>query len=790
MRFRLLGPLEAVAPDGPVTLGGTKQRATLGYLLLNANRVVATSELVEALWEAQDAPATARKILHNAIWGLRTILAERAGPPAHGAPELVTKAPGYLLRVSPDDVDLLVFRRWVAAGRAELAAPAPEEASRLLRKALDLWAGPLLADLAESGIAWPELDAARRDRLDVLEDFFEAELECGRHHAVLGELTMMAEAEPWRERACGQLMLALYRCGRQADALNVYERVRSSLVENLGLEPGHGLRTLQHAILTHDPALTPRTTTPPHKTADHPHRTTTPTTLIPVTAPAPAPARQDTTGQPATTPPVTPPQNSTDGNTGTGGGRGGGRDADSGRDTGAGPGPGPGAGPGWGTSSGPGRGAGSGPGRGEGSGPSAGRGAGSGSGGGERIAVSALLVGLRLGSLDEVAPGEIERALHTVEDVITRFGGTVIAAIGSLTLALFGVQGAGDDDPERAVRAALALRERFSADPHTALRSAVTTGRALVRISPGPEAGRPSAVGTLLDDARTMLGRVPDGEVWMSGAARLATASTVAAKAAEDSSGAWQVLGLPGEEAAFRTDREHELGVLNGLLDWARHSSVPHLVTVLGAPGVGKSHLLAEFERSIAVQCPAPVRVLTARATGQDEPLAVAAVILSRYCGILAGDTARAARARLAAAVWRLPLPKSRRAQMYQGLLPLLPAARAPEETGRREETLNVWAQLLTAAAALEPVVVVIDDAHRAADAVLDRLESLSDGAGTAPLLTVATARPELLERRPGWGGGKHRASALTLLPPQTTPAHQPPHTHPQTPARKRRITV
>ncbi|MFG2896285.1 BTAD domain-containing putative transcriptional regulator [Streptomyces zaomyceticus] len=786
--------------DGPVALGGTKQRATLGYLLLNSNRVVATSELVDALWESEDVPATARKILHNAIWGLRTILAENAGRGAQDSPELVTKAPGYMLRVDPEAVDLMVFRSWVAAGRAELAAGAPEEASRLLRKGLDLWGGPLLADLAESGIAWPELDAARRDRLDVLEDLFEAELECGRHHSVLGELTMMAEAEPWRERARGQLMLALYRCGRQADALGVYERVRSSLVENLGLEPGHGLRTLQHAILTHDPALAAEAATPPRQSA--------PTAGTPAGGPG---AGLSGTGRPETGAAGTA-------TAGTGG---------AGTAT-AGPGAPPAAGPG---AAGPEAavpgvvvpgvavpGSGvpgvAGPGSGvHGSGvPGAvvagagvpGVGGGQPGGvsplvvarrggpvGGERIPVSALLVGLRLGSLDEVSAGEIETALLTVEDVIGRFGGTVVAAIGSLTLALFGVEGSRDDDPERAVRAALALRERFSVDMQCALRAAVTTGRALVRLSPGGEAGRPSAVGTLLDDGRAMLGRVADGEVWMSGAARLATAAFIAAKPADDSSDAWQVLGVLGEQTAFRTDREHELGVLNGLLDWARHSSVPHLVTVLGAAGVGKSHLLAEFERSIAVQSPAPVRVLTARAGGVGEPLSVASVILSRYCGVLAGDAVEVCRAKLATAVWRLPVAKARRAHMYRRLLPLLPVGGVPVEAGEWEEVLNVWAELLTAAAALEPVVVVVDDAHRAPDAVLDRLESLSDGAGTAPLLTVATARPELLDRRPGWGGGKHRASTLTLLPPRTDrPDTTAAPARPQTPARRRRIAV
>ncbi|MFH8729512.1 BTAD domain-containing putative transcriptional regulator [Streptomyces termitum] len=732
MKFRLLGPLEAIAADGPVVLGGTKQRATLGYLLLHANRVVATSELVQALWDLEDVPASARKILHNAIWGLRTILADGAAgaPPGTAAPELVTKAPGYVLRVDPDDVDLLVYRRRVARGRAALAASAPAEAARLLREGLDLWDGPLLADLAESGITWPELDAARRDRLDVLEDLFDAELECGRHYSLLGELTMMAEAEPLRERACGQLMLALYRCGRQADALGAYERVRSALVEDLGLEPGHDLRTLQHAILTHDPALTwtaaaPAAVEPPVPSAssapldsagtvdsvivfaDPPAPAAPP---APEPVPAPAPAGAPRPGRPGVT---------------------------------------------------------------------------------ERIPVSALLVGLRRGSLDEVAPGDIDTAQHAVEDVIGHFGGTVVAAIGSLTLALFGVGGHRDDDPERAVRAALALRERFPPGGTPAFRAAVTTGRALVRLAAAAEGSRPSAVGSLLDDARAMLGRLPDGEVWMSGATRLATGSFVAARTADDCSDDWQVLGLVGADAAPRTDREHELGVLNGLLDWARHSSVPHLVTVLGAPGVGKSHLLTEFERSIAVQPGSTARVLTARAPGTG-PLSIPRVILARYCGVLPRDGLQGARARLAAAVWRLRLPKARRARLYRLLLPLLGPGAAPVRPPSDDEVLDAWAEFLTAAAVLEPVVVVVDDAHRADDAVLDRLASLPDDAGTAPLLTVATARPELLERRPGWGGGKHRSSTLTLLPPPAGPPRGPePDPGPAAPSpRGRRVSV
>ncbi|MER5776509.1 AfsR/SARP family transcriptional regulator [Streptomyces sp. NPDC002039] len=244
-----------MSADQPVPLGGTKPRATLGYLLLQANQVVPTSQLLAALWSTDNAPVTARKILQNAVWGLRGML-NQCDPGFDGAPaELVTRAPGYMIRVDPDHVDLHLFRRRVRQGRALLSGGSPHEAANRFCEALELWRGPVLSDLVETGTMWPELIAVQNTRLDVLEDYFEAKLRCGQHYAVLGELETTVEAEPLRERASGQLMLALYRCGRQADALGVYNRIRVTLVEDLGLEPGHELRRLQQAILAHDPTL-------------------------------------------------------------------------------------------------------------------------------------------------------------------------------------------------------------------------------------------------------------------------------------------------------------------------------------------------------------------------------------------------------------------------------------------------------------------------------------------------------------------------------------------------------
>ncbi|MGC7096520.1 BTAD domain-containing putative transcriptional regulator [Amycolatopsis lurida] len=250
MRFNLLGPLEIFSGDIPIGISGHNRRATLGFLLLHANNVVATSRLLRAVW-AGDAPQTARKILHNAIADLRGVLAD-AGP---GAPDLLTRAPGYLLRIDPLQVDLFRFHELVEHGRAELTARSFDTAAATLREALALWRGPALADLVESGIRWPELLTVQNAKLAAIEDCMEAELAGGRHHEVIGELEAVAEAEPLRERLAGQLMLALYRCGRQADALTAYRRTRTALVDSLGLDPSRDLQALERAILNHDASL-------------------------------------------------------------------------------------------------------------------------------------------------------------------------------------------------------------------------------------------------------------------------------------------------------------------------------------------------------------------------------------------------------------------------------------------------------------------------------------------------------------------------------------------------------
>ncbi|WP_345023784.1 AfsR/SARP family transcriptional regulator, partial [Streptomyces sedi] len=252
MEFRLLGPLEVDGAAGPVPLGGTRQRAALAYLLLHAGQVVSTRRLLSAVWATDRAPDTARKILQNTIWRLRRALAV---PDDGQTPQLLTRAPGYVVRVAPERIDLVRFERLATRGRSALLAGDTGQARDALREALALWRGPAVADLVEEGTDWPELAALEQKRLDAMEDRFEVELRSGQPRSVLREMDAYTRAEPLRERAAGQLMLALYRCGRRADALDVYARTRCALSEGLGLEPGHELRRLQRDILAQDASL-------------------------------------------------------------------------------------------------------------------------------------------------------------------------------------------------------------------------------------------------------------------------------------------------------------------------------------------------------------------------------------------------------------------------------------------------------------------------------------------------------------------------------------------------------
>ena len=244
MDFRILGPLEVLDEAGaPLALGGQKQRAVLALLLLERGRVVPTEVLVDRLW-GEEPPRTATTSLQNAISRLRKLL---------GPDRLLTKAPGYALRVEADELDLGRFERLVGEAR-ELK---PEGRALLLRDALDLWRGPALADFVYETFAQGEIARLNELRSSVLEDRIDADLELGRHSELVGELEGLVAEYPLRERLRGQHMLALYQCGRQAEALDAYQEARRVLVDELGIEPSQRLQELSRQILRQEDALEP-----------------------------------------------------------------------------------------------------------------------------------------------------------------------------------------------------------------------------------------------------------------------------------------------------------------------------------------------------------------------------------------------------------------------------------------------------------------------------------------------------------------------------------------------------
>jgi DNA-binding SARP family transcriptional activator/DNA-binding beta-propeller fold protein YncE len=241
VEFRILGRLEVLEDGRPVVLAGAKQRELLAILLLSAGEVVSRDRLIDGLWGTSP-PETAKTALQVHVSQLRKVI---------GRDAIVTRAPGYMISVEEGGLDLERFERLVEAARGE----EPAAAAARLREALALWRGPVLADIDA-----PEFLDAERARLDerrlaVIEQRVEADLELGRHAELVSELERLVREHPLRERLRGQLMLALYRCGRQADALETYRAGRRLLDEELGLQPGEELRHLERAILEQDPSL-------------------------------------------------------------------------------------------------------------------------------------------------------------------------------------------------------------------------------------------------------------------------------------------------------------------------------------------------------------------------------------------------------------------------------------------------------------------------------------------------------------------------------------------------------
>jgi DNA-binding SARP family transcriptional activator len=657
--FRILGPLEVVDDGREVMPSRPKQRALLARLLLRPNRVVSTDELVEALW-GDGPPETARTALHGHIAALR----KRLGPET-----IETKPTGYVLSIRPEQIDLGRFQALVDEARGE---DEPVRRSSLLRAALGLFRGEPLADFRYEEFARAERDRIEDLRLGTIEQWVDAELEQGSHADLVPELERLAAQHPLRERLRAQLMLALYRSGRQSEALHAYQDARQMLAEELGLDPGPELQELERKILAHNDSLA------------LPSRTDTQHTR---------PARR------------------------------------------------------------------------------------------ERKLVTVLLCDL----IDVADSGDgdpedvqsaVEPSLALVRTRLEHFGGTFHRFIGDTVIALFGAPVAHEDDPERAVRAALAIRDAFG--DQLELRLAVHTGKALVTLEADPDAVEAPVAGDVVNTASRLQSAGPPNGISVGEltyrltehAIEYRPLEPVAARAKGEPVLVWEALSprAIAEQRRPRAElvgRRRELDQLVHALACARADSSPRLATVLGVPGMGKTRLIGELYARIAAE-PDDVMWLQGRSLPYGEGITFWALgeIVKARAGIFEADPAELAEAKLVLAVEETLGTGGEATWVLRHLRPLVGlASDATPGSDTRAESFAAWHQFLEALAEKNPLVLAFEDLHWADEVLLDFVDVLVDRAADVPLFVVCTSRPELLERRPGWGGGQRNSMTIWLAP-------------------------
>jgi DNA-binding SARP family transcriptional activator len=662
VEFRILGPFEVSSEGDTVPLGGGRQRAVLALLLLRLGEVVSSDQLLEELWAGRP-PVSATKVVQNYVSRLRKRLGEGV---------LLTRAPGYVLRADPQSLDAHRFERLFEEGRRLLAGGDPVLAATALREALSLWRGPALADFLYEPFAQGEIARLEDLRLACLEERIEAELQLGSHAELTGELEALVGEHPLRERLWGQLMLALYRSGRQAEALAAYQLARQTLVEELGIEPSRLLQGLEKAILNQEPELD-----------------------------LPAVARPATASVPTRVEPVHVWEAT------------------------------------W-----------------------------------ERKLATAVFVDL-VGST-ELGEGDpertrvmLERFYDAMASEIEAAGGTVEKLAGDVIMAIFGAPAAQEDHAVRALHAALAMRERLAElfGDDLALHIGVDTGEVVVAL---PREGSSFATGNAVNVAARLEQAAAAGEIFV-GESTVAAARgvfvfgepmIVEAKGKRGAVACCRLLGElslerprgVGELPRAFVGRESELELLRATYRRAVREGQPHLLTIMGEAGVGKTTLMRELWGELHEEAPA-VRPLTGRclAYGRGITYWPLGEILRQQLGLREGDPAETVLGRLG----------DRR---ILGLTLGLDVAGELHPLEAREALHAAWVELLGELAADRPCVVLVEDLHWAEEPLLDLFERLlRDVRGTVFLL--GTARPELLGRRPAWAGGRRNAVNLWLEP-------------------------
>ncbi len=847
MDFHILGPIEALDEGQPVTLGGSKLRAVLALLILHRGETLSSDRLIDELW-GEEPPATAAKTLQVHVSRLRKALA--SGADKAGGEIVVTSPHGYGLEVDADRVDAHRFERLLEEGRSQLAAHRPAKALDVLEHALALWRGPVLADLSYEAFAQAEIARLEDLRVAAVEQLIEAKLALGRHAEVVGQLETLIAEHPYRERLRAQLMIALYRCDRQADALQAYQDARHKLVEELGIEPGERLRELEGAILAQDATLAvPAAPAAPEvdeaplpdgdaATVELPTGVVTfvltdiegstamweadpegmavalelHDELIARTAESHGGRLLKTKGEGDST--VTVFRRASDAVASTvelrdllagaswpGGvepsvrvavhtGEAHERDGDY-------------------------------------FGPALNRGA----------RVRALASGastllsqatteivqdrlppgtelIDLGSQElrglsrpeqvfelrsaaagtaATAPPEhetrktvtvlfacvidstplteapdaearrrvSERYLADMRAVFERHGGTVEAYPGDALMAVFGVPALHDDDAVRAVRAAVELQERLPAladeledafGVRVGARVGVGTGEV---IAERPAPGRPPASGHAVNTAKRLEEVAGAGEILIDDATHRLLRDFVETEPAD--LGRRLVELRASDERPRKLDsplvgRAQQIEGLSSAVAAAVADNSCHLVTVLGAAGVGKSRLVEDFVEGLGGRA----CVLRGRCLPYGEGITywpLGEVVRDLIGGD--GDARAAIAARLADA------PK---ADLIASVV--ADTVGFGGSAGATSEEIS-WAvrRLFETLARSRPLVIVIDDLQWAEPTFLDLVEHVADLARDAPIVLLCMARPELLEARPGWGGGKLNAASILLEP-------------------------
>ncbi|MFL5757110.1 MAG: BTAD domain-containing putative transcriptional regulator [Chloroflexota bacterium] len=651
MEFRILGPLDVVEGDRQIPLGGRKPRALLAMLILRRRQIVAVDELVDALW-GHEPPKTADHSVQVYVSELRKALGGSSDRP----PIVVRRDPGYTLDAPDSAIDLHRFKGLRSRGRAALDESDAVRASELLGEALAVWRGAALADFTYDDFARGEIERLEELRVGTIEDRLDADLAHGRHGELVAELRALVEEHPSRERLRGDLMLALYRSGRQAEAVEVFHAGRALLGEEYGLDPGARLVELASAILASDPSLdlAPSAGGRSEPPSDHP-----------------------ATGEPT------------------------------------------------------------------------------------RKIVTTLAVDVSIGGLDG-APADPEAIAATVPQVtdevratLVARGATVLALDGTDVVAVFGHPNVHEDD---AVRATAAADELTSQPP-------VVQGFD-VRLSVGVHTGEIVAAPTeeisadVARDARRLAAIAGASGIVIDSATRALVRDAVETSAIDE--GAFKVTrvehgvrGVARHLDSVLVGRDAELADLNRAFDQARDERACRLVTVAGEAGIGKTRLADEFVRTLGLDG----RVLIGRCLSFGEgitywPIAEA---IRAEAGIADGADADVART----AVRALVAGTEDGDRIADGLVDILGVGSAQLAEGEAFWSVR---RLLEELAAERPTVLLVEDVHWAEPTLLDLLDGLVDWMRDSPLLVVCTARPDIYERRGGWGG-RPGATTLSLRP-------------------------